>query len=86
VGEDSNMRAKIRNRDDSIWMRLPKNLADDLGLAVGSIVELTVERGRLLISPVVEPTYSLAKLVEGITARNRHTSQDWGAPLGREFW
>jgi antitoxin MazE len=80
------MRAKVQRWGNSLGVRLPKKLAEDVRVADGSLVELSIERGRLLLTPVVEPTYSLAALVAGITPRNRHASVDWETPLGHEVW
>ncbi len=51
----------------------------------GSAVELTVEDGRLLVTPVA-PAYRLEELVAGIDDANRHAETDWGAPTGNEVW
>jgi antitoxin MazE len=80
------MRAKIQKWGNSLGVRLPKVLADDVRLAEGSMVELLVDRGRVLLDPVVEPRYSLDELVAGITSKNRHKSVDWGRPQGGEVW
>jgi antitoxin MazE len=82
----SKMRAKVQRWGNSLGVRLPKKLADDVHVADGSLVELSVERGRLLLSPIVEPTYTLAELVAGISPRNRHASVDWGPARGHEVW
>lgn len=57
----------------------------ELGLAEGDTMEILVENGRLIITPVLKE-YGLEELVEGITAENRHTETDWGPPQGAETW
>ena len=45
----------------------------------GSAVELTVEDGRLLVTPIA-PAYRSEELVAGIDDANRHAETDWGPP------
>jgi antitoxin MazE len=80
------MRAKVLRWGNSLGLRLPKKLAEDAKVAEGSLVELWVDRGRLLVAPIAERIYSLDELVRGINSRNCHTSLDWGSPVGREVW
>jgi antitoxin MazE len=80
------MRAKIQRWGNSLGVRLPKKLAEDVRVAEGSLVELSVDRGRVVLSPVVESSYNLDELVAKITPRNRHASVEWGTPQGREVW
>ncbi|HET6522214.1 MAG TPA: hypothetical protein VFG47_20680 [Geminicoccaceae bacterium] len=42
--------------------------------------------GRLVITPVPSPAYSLAELVAGITPENRHEETDWSKPVSGEVW
>lgn len=80
------MRAKVQRWGNSLGVRLPKKLAEDVRVAEGSLVELSIDRGRVVLSPVVEPRYTLAELVAKITPRNRHASAEWGARRGHEVW
>jgi len=80
------VRAKVQRWGNSLGVRLPKKLAEDVRVAEGSLVELSVDRGRVVLSPVVGPRYTLAELVAKITPRNRHASVEWGVPRGHEVW
>ena len=66
-------------------VRLPKPFVDELGLAHGAEVELTLRDGRVVLA-AVHREYALEELVEGITPDNRHAESDWGRPTGREGW
>lgn len=57
----------------------------ELGIIDGDPVDVVVENGRLVITPVAR-NYELDELVDGITAENRHTETDWGPPQGAEQW
>ena len=70
---------------NSLGLRLPKSIARDARLGEGDTVEVSVDNGAIVIRPS-RPRYSLAELVDRITARNRHAESDWGKPLGHEAW
>jgi antitoxin MazE len=69
-------------------IRIPKALADELGIREGTKVDLTVSGGSLQLTPAAPPTrrYTLAELVAGITPENTHEELDWGPPVGTEEW
>lgn len=79
------MRSRISKWGNSLAMRLPRALAEEAGLSDGSDVEIMLQDGRIVISPV-GPEYQLDELVEGITSENRPTETDWGRPVGDEVW
>ena len=49
-------------------------------------VDVREERGRIVIEPKRQKAFTLAELVDGITADNVHATIDTGAPAGREAW
>lgn len=79
------MRAKIQKWGNSLAVRLPKPVAESAALADGSEVELTVENGRLVISPV-ERELTLDEMLDLVTDENRHGLIDWGPAVGKEAW
>jgi antitoxin MazE len=79
------MRAKIQKWGNSLAVRLPKAMAESASLADGSEVELTVENGRLVISPV-ERELTLDEMLDLVTDENRHGLIDWGPAVGKEAW
>lgn len=70
---------------NSLGLRLPKSIAREARLDEGDTVDVSVDRGAIVIRPS-RPRYSLDDLVRRITARNRHGETDWGAPRGHEMW
>ena len=52
----------------------------------GTVVEMTLEKGKLVIAPVKEPDYTLEDLMQGVTKNNMHREIDLGGPVGREVW
>ena len=79
------MRSRISKWGNSLALRVPKGLGSEINLEVGTEVELTVENGTIIITPV-SSNYDLDDLVQGITPENRHTETDWGSPRGAEVW
>jgi antitoxin MazE len=67
-------------------LRIPKAFALEVGLEKDGEVELSVDRGRLVIVPPVAPSYSLEALLAGVRPSNIHAETDWGPPVGKEAW
>ena len=76
---------RVANWGNSLAVRIPAAVAKEAALAEGAELDVSVSRGRLIVSPVA-PRPSLEDLVNGITAENRHAETDWGAPAGKEIW
>jgi len=76
---------KIAKWGNSLAVRIPQNLADQAGMAIGTPVEVKASDGKLVIVPKV-PEYDIRDLVKRITKDNQHELIDWGPPVGKEFW
>lgn len=79
------MNGIIRKWGNSLAIRIPGPLAKDVRVHEGSVVEVSVVKDSLVVKPL-RRTYSLRKMLDGITEKNRHPEQDWGGPVGREVW
>ncbi|MBI2371918.1 MAG: AbrB/MazE/SpoVT family DNA-binding domain-containing protein [Deltaproteobacteria bacterium] len=80
------MRVAVRKWGNSLALRIPKSLASDSEIEQGSLVEVSVVRGKLVVTPVRVPKYSLKQLLSGVRKRHLHGEVDTGAPVGRESW
>lgn len=80
------MKTNLSRWGNSLAVRIPRGLAEELSLTQGAEVDLQVRDGVLVIAPVPRPRYELEDLVRGITPENRHPEVDWGAPVGDEAW
>jgi antitoxin MazE len=80
------MRSKIQKWGNSLGLRIPKSFAEEVRVEAGSTVELTVDRGRLIVRLARHPSYRLEDLVSGITKKNLHAEIPTGDPTGREAW
>ncbi|MFO1039035.1 MAG: AbrB/MazE/SpoVT family DNA-binding domain-containing protein [Geminicoccaceae bacterium] len=77
------MQVRVSRWGNSLGLRLPKDLAAKLGIGEGSRVEVTEDRGRIVISPA-RPVYALEDLLVGMTPEAMHEAFDWGEDEGRE--
>jgi antitoxin MazE len=80
------MQTKIQRWGNSLGLRIPRSLAEEAGVGVGSEVDLSIQDGDLIVKPARRKTYRLKDLVRKITARNLHGEVDTGRPAGRESW
>ena len=80
------METVIKKWGNSLALRIPKPLADEVGLAEDSAVDLLLEEGKLLIVPVVAPRYALESLLADVTVENLHDEVDTGVAVGSEAW
>ena len=78
------MQAVIRKWGNSPALRLPSAALKEAGYALEQKVELIVSRGRIVIQPSEQVTYSLDKLLAGITTDNSHGEFSFGKPVGKE--
>ena len=79
------MKTVISKWGNSLAMRIPVAVARQIKAQEGTAVELTVARGRLVISRVRD-SYDPDKLIDAITSENRHDETEWGQPGGVEVW
>ncbi|MGE5200177.1 MAG: AbrB/MazE/SpoVT family DNA-binding domain-containing protein [Rhodospirillaceae bacterium] len=80
------MKATIQKWGNSLALRIPRTMAEDLGLAQHSLVELTMARGALVLKPAKRVRPALAALLDKVTTENIHAEADLGPPQGRESW
>ncbi len=67
-------------------MRIPKLFALDVNLKPNNMVDISIDKGRIIITPISEKEYSLEKLLKGISKNNLHGEIGTGAPAGKEIW
>ncbi len=80
------MNTRIQKWGNSLAIRIPKPFACELGLENNSEVELSFIDGKLVVSPLPYPRYSLTELLSAIRETEIHDEVDFGAPQGREAW
>ena len=80
------MRAQVQKWGNSLALRIPRSFAAETEIEQGSEVELSLEEGRLVMTPVEKKAYSLDRLLAGVTPNNLHTEIDTGPSVGKETW
>ncbi len=80
------MMTKVQKWGNSLGVRIPKALAQGAQVEAGTAVEVTIQEGRLVISPRRAVEYDLAALVAQITPENVHAEISSGNAVGREIW
>ena len=79
--------ATLRAVGGSVSVTLPRQMLRTLGLVAGASVAVTVEGGRLVLSPA-RPRYTLDELLAGMKPGDMPTAPGGGdaRPGGREAW
>ena len=83
---DTPMNTRIQKWGNSLALRIPHAFAKNFHLTKGSAVELSLEDGKLVITPVQKNSYTLKQLLAGVSKQNLHSAVDWGPPMGKEIW
>src|SRR5262245_21017215 len=76
------MQVKVKKWGNSLGLRIPKNVAEELRLGEDQVVELTTCNGRLVVAS--RPT--LQELVDRITPEKMNRAKDFDHPVGNEAW
>jgi len=79
------MRSRIVKWGNSLGLRIPKAFAEEVAVGEGSVVEISLVEGDLVIRPA-PVRYELQELLEGVTQTNVHDEVATGEPRGRESW
>ena len=80
------MQTQIKKWGNSLALRIPKLLAEQLDIKTDSEVEIAVEDGPMVIRPLPEPTLTLEELLAEITDENLHEEVETGTAVGGEAW
>ena len=79
--------ATLRAVGGSVSVTLPRQMLRALGIAAGASVAVTVEDGRLVLTPA-RPRYTLTELLAGMKPGDMPVAPGWtdARPVGREAW
>ena len=80
------MHAQIKKWGNSLALRIPKPLAEQLSIKSDTEVEIQIVDDQLMIKPLPEPELTLENLLAQITAENLHDEVDTGTAVGGEVW
>lgn len=74
----------IQKWGNSLAVRIPANLASQVALQEGSVVDVIAEHGNIVLVPQSKKKYSLEELLKDCKPAQLHGETDWGADVGRE--
>jgi antitoxin MazE len=80
------MRARVQKWGNSLAVRIPKSYAVEAGLDNETDVELSLDDGKLVMTPYARPKFTLKQLMAQITDENLHNEVDTGSAVGHEIW
>ena len=80
------MKTRIQIWGNSLALRIPKSFADKTGLQKETSVELAVSDGKLVITPLAGPRFTLKQLLSKINDDNLHRETETGKAVGNEAW
>ena len=80
------MKTRIQKWGNSLALRIPKSFANEVGLQKETSVEVSLDEGRLIITPVSKPKPTLNQLLAKISKDNLHREVDTGTAAGNEVW
>ncbi len=80
------MQTKIQKWGNSLALRIPKSFAINVNLRQNEPVDLTIDKEKIIITPIRGKEYSLNDLLESVSENNLHGELDTGTPVGKEIW
>jgi antitoxin MazE len=80
------LRARIQKWGNSLALRIPKSFAAHSNIEQGSVVDLSLDNGRIIVEPANDKEYSFERLLAGVTWKNLHSEINFGKPVGKELW
>ncbi len=78
------MKTVVKKWGNSLGIRIPKAIVNDLLLKDGTIIEITEQDNSILLR--VKEEYLLDHMLENITNENLHHEISTGKPIGNEAW
>ncbi|MDX2272124.1 MAG: AbrB/MazE/SpoVT family DNA-binding domain-containing protein [Cyanobacteriota bacterium] len=76
---------KVRFWGNSLGIRIPQAILQQIGITEGSTVSLSIEGNRVIISPT-RLKYTLEELLKDVDPVSQHNEVEWGDPVGEEQW
>jgi antitoxin MazE len=80
------MRVQVRKWGNSLALRIPRPFAEDVGVREGTVVDVSISKGRLVATPSRPRRPRLADLLNKINKANIHAEVDSERAVGREIW
>lgn len=78
------MQVQLQKWGNSLALRVPKHVVQQLKLQQESVLDVVVEDGKLMFIPASPKTPSLDELIAQMTPENIHQETDFGNSVGNE--
>jgi antitoxin MazE len=79
------MAVTLQRWGNSLGIRLPRPLLDQLGLGEGAQLDVRLDGDKLVLARASRRP-RMSELLEGMTPEDRPEEVDWGPPVGKEDW
>lgn len=80
------MRLQVKKWGNSASVRIPASIMAAASLHIDQLVDVREEHGRIVIDPVLAPSYDLDALLAQMTPDTFPEEVDFGSPVGNEVW
>lgn len=77
--------ASVQKWGNSLAVRIPQSLAGQIEVSEGTVVELSVRDGELIVRPDRPNKLSLGMLLKDCKQSQLHGETDFGSDMGREI-
>ncbi len=77
---------KVKKWGNSLAIRIPLSVAQNLGLQINSQIQITSDGTTATLKPESPKKLKLQDLLDKVTPENTHGLNDWGTPVGKELW
>ena len=78
------MHVQVQKWGNSLAFRIPSAFAEEAAISQGTTVDLGLQRGRLIITPIRKKN-SLEELLARVNRSNIHQEEDFGQNQGLEI-
>ena len=79
------MQTTIKKWGNSPALRLNAAVMKSAQFNIDQLVSVKVQKGRIVIEPMVRIEYQIEELLAGITPQNLHGESEFGKPVGKEL-
>src|SRR3989442_3822680 len=83
MGRPTRMRVPVQKWGNSLALRIPKPFAEDVGVSEGTVVDVSISKGRLIAAPVAPRRGCFQDLPPGGSDGKLHTERATRPPRCR---
>ena len=80
------MRVQVKKWGNSAAVRIPASIIAAASMHIDQAVDVREEDGRIVIEPILAPTYELKTLLDQMDPTTFPDEIDFGPAVGKEIW